>query len=117
MKRISLLVVVLTAVAVGCNKPKQTVSTAPPRDASATPQRSMDTLMPEAPVEEAPTTGVPVAPVPSGTMHLVTAKDTLWSLAARYLGDGQRWQEIVKANPGLNPNALPVGKTIVIPAK
>ena len=49
--------------------------------------------------------------------HTVTKSDTLWSLSKQYLGDPRRWQEIVKANPGLNPSQLKVGQRILIPKK
>ncbi len=48
--------------------------------------------------------------------HKVAKGDTLYSLAKEYLGDGDKWKAIVDANPGLDPNSLPVGKTIIIPA-
>ncbi|MAW77323.1 MAG: hypothetical protein CMJ95_08065 [Planctomycetes bacterium] len=41
--------------------------------------------------------------------------DTLYDLAEQQLGSGLRWSEIQDANPGLNPNRLPVGKKILIP--
>src|SRR5690606_19407582 len=34
------------------------------------------------------------------TTHIVGANDSLWSLAAHYLGDGNRWGEIYQANQG-----------------
>ena len=43
--------------------------------------------------------------------------DTLWSIAQRFLGDGQRWREIVELNPGLEPSKLKVGQVIILPAK
>lgn len=51
----------------------------------------------------------------SGNTYTVRRGDTLWSIASSQLGDGQRWRDIVAANPGLNPHKLAVGQQIVIP--
>jgi len=37
----------------------------------------------------------------SGT-HTVRAGETLWGLSERYLGDGKRYPELIRANPALN---------------
>jgi len=62
-----------------------------------------------------------VAPSPtiSGKLTMVAVKpgDSLWKLAASHLGDGHRWQELLRLNPGLgNPELLEVGSQIVVPA-
>ena len=55
-----------------------------------------------------------IRPAPEvGLTHTIRKGETLWSLAAKYLG--RRWTEIVDANPGLQPKRLPIGKTIRIP--
>jgi nucleoid-associated protein YgaU len=41
--------------------------------------------------------------------------DTLYALAKRFYGNGQQWTKIADANPGLNPDKMPVGQEIVIP--
>ncbi|MCC6681487.1 MAG: LysM peptidoglycan-binding domain-containing protein [Phycisphaeraceae bacterium] len=102
---------------VGCDKNKDNaINQAPPPDAS------QDAF---APVEVTPATGSgagyvdpyapqPVAPM-AGNSYTIKKGDTLWSIAQRHYGNGQKWQDIVSANPGLDPNKLPVGKTIVLP--
>ena len=49
--------------------------------------------------------------------HKLKTGDTLWALSVKYLGNGSRWKEIQMINPGLNPDNLPIGQTIKIPAK
>ena len=59
----------------------------------------------------------PVAAPSGGTSYTIKKKDTLWSIAVKHLGDGQRYREIIAANPGLDPKKLAVGQTIKIPPK
>ena len=52
----------------------------------------------------------------STRVHVVKPGDTLWSLAATYLGDSQRWREILALNASVRaPNELAVGTTVRIP--
>lgn len=55
-------------------------------------------------------------PVAKGT-YTVVKGDTLFSIAKTNLGNGNRWPEIVKLNPGLKPETLKVGQTIKLPEK
>ncbi|HEX3044483.1 MAG TPA: LysM domain-containing protein [Bacillota bacterium] len=50
---------------------------------------------------------------PGATTYIIRAGDTLFSLAERF---GTTVAAILAANPGLDPNALQVGRTICIPA-
>lgn len=59
---------------------------------------------------------IPVTPQPSATpfTHVITNDDTLLGLALKY---GVKLEDILAANPGVDPHLLTVGKTLVIPIK
>jgi nucleoid-associated protein YgaU len=61
-------------------------------------------------------TQTPGAYAPSGGRHYLVQKgDTLFRIAKVHYGDGNRWQQIAMANPGLTPTSLKAGSTIVVP--
>jgi len=70
------------------------------------------------------TLGAPV-PAPTGPVaqplggaggnYVVRQGDTLWSISRAHYGTGQRWKDIVTANPGLTAERLPVGRAIMLP--
>lgn len=47
--------------------------------------------------------------------HTVVKRDTLWSIAARYYGDGKRWPDIAEANRIADPRKLRVGTQLHLP--
>ncbi len=49
--------------------------------------------------------------------YLIQAGDTYWSIAKKQLGNGHRWKEIKKLNPGVDRTKLKVGQSIRIPKK
>jgi len=51
----------------------------------------------------------------TGRAYVVARGDTLWSIAKRVYGDGQKWKEIVRVNLGLQPTKLRVGQEILLP--
>ncbi len=51
----------------------------------------------------------------TGGSYTVQRGDTLGKIAKRLLGSSQKWREIARANPKINPNKLIVGETISIP--
>jgi nucleoid-associated protein YgaU len=51
----------------------------------------------------------------SGDTYTVAKGDTLCDIAMKHYGDARYVQQIVAANPGLNPNRLHVGDHIVLP--
>lgn len=56
---------------------------------------------------------------PKGTQleHVVRQGDTLWALAAKYLGSGTRWEEIRTLNCIADERKLPIGMALKIPGK
>jgi len=75
---------------------------------------------PVAPTEEVTFSSAPPQPAQpmqpaAPTTYIIRKGDTLWSIARIHLGDPKRWVEIQNANPGLNPNKLPIGQTINLP--
>jgi len=55
---------------------------------------------------------------PVARQYRVAPGDTLWSIAARHLGNGARWAEIQRLNAAVipNPNVIRVGTVLRIPA-
>jgi len=49
--------------------------------------------------------------------YVIKENDTLWKIAARYLGAGNRYEEIVQLNKTMNPDKLVVGTKLKLPAK
>lgn len=47
--------------------------------------------------------------------HVLQPGETMWSLAATYLGAGEEYPRIEAANPGLDPTNLQPGSVIIIP--
>lgn len=48
--------------------------------------------------------------------YTIVQGDNLSSIAKKYLGNAEKWQEIAKVNPGINPNKLQIGQVINIPS-
>ena len=90
---------ILTCTFLGCGPKKPKLAATPP---PATP-----------PVEIAV---IETEPDP-GHIHVVQEKESLYTLAKRYYGDGQEYHKIYDANKNRlgNPNYLPVGMKLIIP--
>ena len=56
-------------------------------------------------------------PEPETVTYVVVRGDTLWRIAARYLGSGYKWKLLYDANKDIisNPNLIYVGQTLMIP--
>ena len=103
-------------------EPRQTKPTAATTNAAAC-QLEPARLLGEIAVVPAPPGAPPIVPQPANTnlqgraTYTVLKGDTLSALAARFLGNSNRWHDIAAANPGVTPATLKVGQAIVIPAK
>ena len=65
-------------------------------------------------VEVAPVVNEAPAP-PEPRRHTVVAGDTLFNIAKQYLGDGNRYPELAKANNIPNADHIEIGQVITIP--
>jgi len=52
---------------------------------------------------------------PAAQTYTVEAGDTLWAIAERFYGDGNRYLEIANASGVSNPDAVDVGQVLTIP--
>ena len=69
-----------------------------------------------APKQSAP---APVAPAPTapaaGRTYTIKPGDNLWNISKEVYGDATKYQRIIDANPGINPDNMKPGTKIVIP--
>ena len=56
-----------------------------------------------------------VTKVPSKKYHTVIKGDTLWAIAQKYYGNGNKYKDIAKANNISNPDIIHVGQKLLIP--
>lgn len=64
---------------------------------------------------ETVTLGAPLNTTSTSSSYTVQRGDTLWRIASNKYGNGQKWRDIINANPGLSPQSLRVGQTINLP--
>lgn len=119
MKKIMLVALTMAmAASVGCqNNKKSALSEVPP------PPPAMEPVSME-PVQVEPVQTVPAytEPVPmtdtqatSGNTYTVKKGDTIFSIARSVYGSNSRAKDIIAANPGIDPNKIKVGQTLVLP--
>jgi 5'-nucleotidase len=87
--------------------PARAAAPAPARSVAPAPARSV------APATR--TAAAPAARSAGSGKYVVKKGDTLWDISKARYGTALKWKQIAAANPGINPDKLPVGKTIVIP--
>jgi 5'-nucleotidase len=95
--------------------PAMTPPAEPPPMVTATPAPAASFTPAPAAVQVA--ASIPAAPAPAagGRPYKVQRGDTLFRIAKTHYGDGNRWQQIASANPGVTPTTLKAGSTIVVP--
>lgn len=57
----------------------------------------------------------PPPPPPAPRTYTVVSGDTLWAIAERFYGDGNRYHEIAAASGISNPDLINVGQVVTIP--
>lgn len=74
-------------------------------------------VIPDAPGSSSSTAGggSSSTTVVAGGEYVIKSGDTLERIAQRTLGDGSKWRDIAKLNPGLDPTRLMVGQKITLP--
>jgi nucleoid-associated protein YgaU len=55
--------------------------------------------------------------VKADNVHVVEKGDTLGEISQQHYGTSKKWEDIVKANPGLDPERLVPGMKLIIPGK
>lgn len=87
-----------------------------PQEPYAGPISNAPTYYEPAAVTQTPGAAGGFAGAPSaGGSYQVRKGDTLFSIAKVTYGNGNQWQRIAAANPGLSPTTLKAGQTIVLP--
>jgi 5'-nucleotidase len=135
MKNLMLLALVLTmgVGAVGCAKKNNAAATAaagdvngsvtdinvapiPPKEPQVSYAAPAEPVFVEPTVTQTPaaSANVPVAGT-AGGQYVVKKGDTMFSIAKQAYGNGNQWQKIAAANPGLTPSTLKAGRTITLP--
>lgn len=123
----------LLAVAlVGCKSETEPVSQVPPPSYASEPEplppvsinegtATTGSGYPDTTTELSPGVAPSYDPEPLPPAEPVTRTytikkgDTLWAIATREYGDGQKWKTISAANPSLDPKKLIVGQQITLP--
>lgn len=84
-------------------------------DAPPPPEVVEEEVVEVAPVAVEETTPPPPPPAPEPRTYTVVAGDTLWAIAERFYGDGNRYPEIAAASGISNPDLINIGQVVTIP--
>jgi hypothetical protein len=68
-----------------------------------------------APPPEAPAPPPPPPPPPAPRTYTVVSGDTLWAIAERFYGDGNKYPQIAQASGIANPDLIHPGQVVTIP--
>lgn len=116
----------------GCKQQPDTVAKVPPPNYASEPeplppvsinQGSPETADPDTPPATGDTgdtgTGYDPEPLPpsqpASRSYTIRKGDTLWGIATREYGSGQKWKAISAANPSVDPKKLAIGQQITLP--
>jgi len=128
-----LLIVAGLMLIIGCNEPPHQVEMSPPQISEGEPDGQQPKLEEIRPLDagesdvvepgrgEDPPTITEVTTNSqnnnSSIIYRVKHGDTFWKIAKTQLGDGQRYREVLKLNPNVDPRALRIGQPIRLPKK
>ncbi len=114
---LGLIVPLALSMATGCQQDKMNFGYGEPPLGEDYPfdPVPVEVMSPQPSLAMAPDSDTDTAASPSGNSYVVQKGDTLWSIAHRRYGNGQRWKSIHQANPGLEPIQMRVGQTISLP--
>ncbi|BBZ76213.1 lectin [Mycolicibacterium anyangense] len=87
----------------------RTETDAPPPEAPEAEVVEIAPVAVEEPIAE------PTPPAPEPRTYTVVEGDTLWAIAERFYGDGNRYPEIAAASGIANPDLINVGQVVTIP--
>ena len=94
----------------------------PPPPAEAPAEAPVEAeVVPAAATEEAPPAEAPTAPPPppppppAPRTYTVASGDTLWAIAERFYGDGNKYHQIAEASGISNPDLIHPGQVVTIP--
>ena len=65
--------------------------------------------------EETPAPPPPPPPPPAPRTYTVVSGDTLWAIAERFYGDGNKYPQIAEASGISNPDLIQPGQVVTIP--
>ncbi|WP_018599774.1 LysM peptidoglycan-binding domain-containing protein [Mycobacterium sp. 155] len=91
----------------------KTDTTEPPPPAPEAAAPELAAVEEPAPAPEPEPAAPPTAPEPR--TYTVESGDTLWAIAERFYGDGNRYQEIANASGIANPDLINPGQVLTIP--
>lgn len=131
MKRHAWIALTLTpaVLVIGCKSKPEPVTQVPPPSYEAEPEPLPPVSVNEgSPIVAEPGPGAndgsqygayepqPQPPAqPVARTYTIRKGDTLWSIATREYGSGQKWKDIAQANPSVDPKKLAIGQQIVLP--
>lgn len=69
----------------------------------------------EVPAPAAPVEPPPPPPPPAPRTYTVVSGDTLWAIAERFYGDGNKYPQIAEASGIANPDLIHPGQVVTIP--